>query len=135
MAEQSTGGGREAVGRMAKKALAPIVHSAVTAGTAYLTRKAMQTWQKKLLPKIEERGGGRAVARKTLATAAEKVGGPASEKISSVADKLGGEDSARQPAESTGSSGTLNAGREAERRRREKRRNERRRALEQSGST
>jgi hypothetical protein len=120
---------------MAKKALAPLVHTAVTAGTAYLTRKAMQIWQEKLLPKIEEKGGGRVVARETLETAADKVGGPASEKINALAEKLGGEDSPQQPAQATGSSGTSDAGREAERRRREKRRDERRRALEQSGSS
>src|SRR2546421_477949 len=55
----------------AKKALAPLAHAAVTAGTAYLTRKAMQLWREKLQPKVEQ-GGARAVAQETLKNVADK---------------------------------------------------------------
>ena len=57
----------------AKKALAPLAHAAVTAGTAYLTRKAMQLWREKLQPKVEQRGA-RAVAQETLKNVADKAG-------------------------------------------------------------
>jgi hypothetical protein len=139
MAEEQQASSGEArsslAGTMVKKALAPLLHTAVTAGTAYLTRKAMQIWQEKLLPKLDEKGGGRAVARETLENAADKVGAPASEKITALAEKLGGEGAEKGSTPSTGSSRSSDAGREAERRRREKRRDERRRALEQSGSS
>jgi|SRR5919108_3776151 hypothetical protein len=129
--DQKSATGKGLVGAMAKKALAPVVHSVVAAGTAYLTRKAIQLWHDKLQPKLEEKGGGGAVARETLETAADKVRGPAAEtaeKITALAEKVTGEGSAD-------SSRSSDQSREAERRRREKRRNERRRALEQSGSS
>ena len=119
---------------VARKALTPLVHAAVTAGTAYLTRKAMQIWQERLRPAVEKRGGGRAAVRETLETAADKVGGPASEKITALADKVGGEHSGEQGSSSTGT-GKSDSSREADRRRREQRRKQRRRALEQSGSS
>jgi len=132
MAEERKSG---LAGTMARKALAPLVHTAVTAGAAYLTRKGMQIWQERLLPKMQEKGGSRAVARETLESAADKVGGPASEKITALAEKLGGEDTGGGSTPASESSRSSDAGREAERRRREKRRDERRRALEQSGSS
>src|ERR1051325_5319430 len=47
---------------LSKRAATPLAQAAVTAGTAYLTRKAMQIWQEKLQPKIEEKGGAGAIA-------------------------------------------------------------------------
>jgi hypothetical protein len=106
---------------MARRALAPIVTAAATAATGYLISKATEIWEQKLQPKVEEKGGGRTVARETLETAADKVGGPVSEQLGSLAEKLDDE-------------GT-DAGREQERRRREQRRKQRRKALEQTGSS
>ena len=108
-------------GTMARRALAPIVTAAATAATGYLLRMAAEIWEQKLQPKIEEKGGGRAVARETLETAADKVGGPVSEQLGSFTEKLDDE-------------GT-HAGREQERQRREQRRKQRRKALEQTGSS
>src|SRR3954447_26317931 len=92
----------------AKRALAPLAHAAVTAGTAYLTRRAMRLWQEKVQPKIEERGGGRSLAKETIQTVAEKTGA---------------------------TSATSSSSREADRRGREQRRKQRRGALEKSGSS
>jgi hypothetical protein len=115
MAEtQSRKGG--AVRTVAKKALEPLAHAAVTAGTAYLTRKAMQLWREKLQPQLEKKGGGRALAKETLQNVADKA--------SDVAGKAG---------EVTG--GQMSSSREAERRGREQRRKQRRRAVEKSGSS
>ena len=97
-----------------KKALAPVAHAAVTAGTAYLTRKALQAWKQQVQPKIEEKGGAGAVAKETLENVAEKTDGGA------VGPK---------PSEKSSS------GREAERRKRSQRRDQRRRALEKSSSS
>jgi len=108
-------------GTMAKRALAPIVTAAATAATGYLMRKAAEAWAQKLQPKIEEKGGGRTVARETLETAAEKAPAPVSEPLGSLAGKLDDEGGDQD--------------REQERRRREQRRKQRRKALEQTGSS
>jgi hypothetical protein len=109
-------------GTIARRALAPIVTAAATAATGYLMRKAAEVWEQKVQPKIEEKGGGRAVVQDTLETAADKVGGPASEQLGSVAE---------QPDDG----GAEDGDREQERRRREQRRKQRRKALEQTGSS
>jgi hypothetical protein len=109
-------------GTIARRALAPIVTAAATAATGYLLRVAAEIWEQKLHPKIEEKGGGRAVARDTLETAAEKVGGPVSEQLD-------------QEAEKPEDGGAEDDDREQERRRREQRRKQRRKALEQTGSS
>ena len=59
--------------KVAKSLFSPIAHAAITAGTAYLTRKAMRLWQEKLQPKIERRGV-RTVAKETVQDVAEKAG-------------------------------------------------------------
>jgi hypothetical protein len=107
--------------KIAKRTFAPLAHAAVTAGTAYLTRKGMKLWQEKIQPKIEERGGSRAVAKETLETVADKAG-PASGPVDSLAEKLGGEEK-------------TSSNRDQQRRQREQRRNQRRRALDKSGSS
>jgi hypothetical protein len=118
MAEQQSNGFTH---KIAKRALAPLAHAAVTAATAYLMKKAMRVWQDKIQPRIEERGGGRTVAKETLETVAEKAG-PASGPVGSLAEKVGGEEES-------------SSGREAERKQREQRRKQRRRSLEKSGSS
>ena len=116
---------------VAKKALAPVVASAATAGTAFALRKGTEIWQEKILPKLQEKGGGRAVAREALETISGKLGRPASESVSGLAAKVGGdgdkEDASAQP--------TSDAGREQERQKRAQRREQRRRAVDQAGSS
>ena len=128
---------------VAKKALAPLVASAATAATAYLIRKATEIWEEKLRPKVQERGGGRAVARETLERAAGKVG-PASEKLNALAEKLGDEKTGQKSGDDkTGqksspqpeSSSSSDESREQERKQREQRRQQRRKALDQAGSS
>ena len=116
------------VSRATKKALAPVAHAAVTAGTAYLTRKALQVWEERLQPKLAEKGGARTVAKETLETAAENAG-PVAEPVSSLAEKVSGESSGQESSQKSSSS------REAERRQRSQRRDQRRRALEKSSSS
>jgi hypothetical protein len=100
----------------AKRALAPLLASAVSAASAYLTRKASALAQEKLLPKLQEKGGGRAVAHDALTAVAEKAPEPVSGPIESLAEKVEGEET----------------GREAQRKGRQQRRTQRRRTLEQS---
>jgi hypothetical protein len=107
----------------AKNALAPLAHAAVTAGTAYLTRKAMQLWQEKVQPQLEKKGG-RTFAKETLSNVADKAGAVA-EPVASLADRMGVPTGEQKSSSS----------REAERRRRAQRRDQRRRALDKSGSS
>src|SRR5437773_2194260 len=79
--------------------------SLASALSGYLARKASVLAQEKLVPKLREKGGAKAVAQEAVSAVAEKVGGD--------------EESSR----------------DAERRNRERRRNQRRQALEQSGSS
>src|SRR5919197_5812296 len=58
-----------------KRTLAPLAATAATAGTAYLTRKATQVWHESMLPKVREKGGGKAFAKDALEQAARKVPG------------------------------------------------------------
>jgi hypothetical protein len=121
--QQSESRGRSdgLVRKMVKSAATPIVASVATAASAYLTRKAAELAREKLLPKIREKGGGRAAAKETLENVAGKVTGPAEETLSALAEKVrgGDEDKSREEA----------------RRGREQRRSERRRDLKQSGSS
>jgi hypothetical protein len=133
-----------------KRALAPIVATAATAATGYAIRKGTEVWEQRLRPKVEEKGGGRALARNTLGNAAATVGGAVqnagpvsekvssltSEKVSSLAEKVRPEQSGGADVPSPAREPSMNdAERKAERRRREQRRQERRRALEQAKSS
>jgi len=121
------------LGTIAKRALAPLVATATTALTGYVLRKATEIWEEKVRPMVQEKGGGRAVARETLESAAEKVRGPASEKISALAEKVGGDgEESSKPAPASSES---DVSREQERRQREQRRQQRRRAIERTGSS
>jgi hypothetical protein len=119
---------------VAKKALAPLVASAATAATAYLIRKATEIWEEKLRPKVQERGGGRVIARETLESAAGKMG-PASEKLNALAEKLGDEKTGQTSSPQAESSSSSDESREQERKQREQRRQKRRKALDQAGSS
>jgi hypothetical protein len=107
------------VATVARKALLSLATAAASAGSAYLVRKASQLWEEQLLPKLEEKGGGRAAARELLEATADK----APETLKGVAEKVASPSSA--PSEN----------RDEERRRREQRRRQRRRSLEQAGSS
>jgi hypothetical protein len=138
-AEQGSRGGLKR--KLARRALEPVVASAVTAASAYLSRKAVEIVREKLLPRLEEKGGAAAVAQETLETVTEKVTPvtekvketvtPAAEKVKEtvapVAEKV------TEKVTPDGTSG--DDGREQERQRREQRRKQRRRALEQSAGS
>jgi hypothetical protein len=127
-----------------KRALAPLAATAATAGTAYLTRKATQIWHETVVPKVRDKGGGRAFTKDALEQAARKLpGGRGSGLLRDLARRF---DERSAPSESAASqtprSGTQAAEsaaadprREQERRERQRRREQRQRALEQSRST
>ena len=139
--QQSSGGGFTRA--VTKKALAPIVATAATAATGYAIRKGTELWQEKVAPKLEERGGGMAVATETLEAVKEKLPLDAvkdkvpvdavKEKlpVDAVKDKLpgGGDENV-----SSGDSAD-DAKREQERHKREQRRTQRRKSLEQARSS
>ena len=102
---------------VARKAVAPVVASLVT----YLTKKALELWQEKLQPRLEEQGGVEALAQRTAETVKSKVPSPSSE----------GESQQQSERKASSSDGD----RSKERQKREQRRQQRRRALEQSGSS
>ena len=136
MSEESSTRGRRGgfANAIAKKALAPIVASTAAAATAYLMRKGAVVWQEKLLPKIDEKGGGRAVAKETLENAV-KIGGPASDRLRALAGKLSEHGPDDEPSTQAPPSAASDTKAEQERRKREQRRKERRRSLEQAGSS
>ena len=127
MAESKQQSGDGIVRRMVKSALTQILTSVVAAGSAYVTRKATELTREKLIPKIQEHGGGRAAAKdtvqaakETVETVAEKVAAPAEETVAALKEKVAGDtDDTREQAQ----------------RGREQRRRQRRRALEKSGSS
>jgi hypothetical protein len=136
----------------AKKALAPIAATAATAGTVYVTRKSTEIWQKRVLPKVREKGGGKALARETLEKTAERLGGRSAEALSELAKRLGDAPSDDRPRseakpaevaqESTAQESTAQESpvqpsdpRDQQRKKRQQRRQQRQRALEKSGST
>jgi hypothetical protein len=129
----------------AKKALAPIVASAATAGTVYVTRKSTELWLERVLPKVRERGGGKVVAKETLERAADRLGGRGAEALSQLAKRLGDVPSDDRPSAEpepqpapTVQESTVqepNGQREEARKKRQQHRQQRQRALEKSGST
>ena len=119
--QEQRGGGF--VWTVAKKALLSLVTTAAGAGSAYLVRKASQLWEEKLLPKVEEKGGGRAAARELLETTADKAPEKLKGVAKGVAETVASPSSAPKPDL------------DEARRRREQRRRQRRRSLEQAGSS
>jgi hypothetical protein len=128
---------------VARKAVVPLAASISTAGTAYVTRKGSQLWNEKVLPKVREKGGGRAVAGDVLDKVAGKLGGRGSEALSALAERVrtpsGEQSGTRRPAQAQPASSTegeqSDDRRAEERRERRQRRQQRQRALEQSGSS
>ena len=127
-----------------KKTLAPLVATAATAGTTYLTRKTTQIWQENVLPKIREKGGLKAFAQDALEQAASQVpGGRGSVVLRGFAKGLedeqpgakAGSRETEQPSGKSAEAQRPDTQREKEREERQRRRQQRQRALEQSGST
>jgi hypothetical protein len=126
-----------------KRALAPIAATAATAGTAYLTRKATQIWHESVLPKVREKGGGKAFAKDALEQAAGKLpGGGGSELLRGLAGRLEGERpapaaSSQQSEQSDGepAEAATDPRRDQQRRERQERREQRQRSLQKSRST
>jgi|SRR5215210_106791 len=140
----------------AKKALAPLAATAATAGTAYVMRKGNEVWQERVLPKVREKGGGKAVAREALEKGANRLGGRGAEALSGLARRLGEQSGQQQPAAAQQQPAAAqeqpaaaqqqpaaaeesppepDGQREEERKKRQQRRAQRQRTLEQSGST
>jgi hypothetical protein len=123
---------------MLRRAAVTIAATAATAGTAYLTKK----WEEKVLPRIREKGGGRAVAKEALDTVSEKlngvsekVGGHGSGALSAVSERLGTGEASSSSAPGAKSPEKSDEDREEDRRERRRRREQRQRALQRSGSS
>jgi hypothetical protein len=122
-------------GAVARKALVPLAASVATAGTAYLTRKSSELWREKVLPKLQEQGGGRAVAKEAVEKISERLGGRGSERLSALAKRLESDGGVAQPtAERQQEPDQSDDRREQERQERRRRREERQQTLQQSGS-
>ena len=152
-AEQSRGKGffRELSSAAAKKALTPLLATAATAGTTYLTRKSTEIWRENVLPKVREKGGGKAVAKEALEKVAGRLSGRYAQMVSEFAERLGngsggGEDRqkeavaddeprAEQASTEPASATESDDQREEERKQRQKRRQQRQRALQKSALT
>jgi hypothetical protein len=126
---------------VARKAVVPLAASISSAGTAYLTKKSSQLWNEKVLPKVREKGGGRAVAGDVVDKVAGKLGGRSSEALSALAERVrtpsAEQSGTRRPAQGRQASSTeaeqSDERRAEERRERRERRQQRQRTLEQSG--
>jgi hypothetical protein len=128
------------------KALTPLVATAATAGTTYLTRKTTEIWHEVVLPKVREKGGVKPLAKEALENLADRLSGRPAQLVSEVAEQLGeaagselpvdqvaaGEGGATEPDDSRRSE--PESDREEERKQRQQRRQQRQRALQKSAS-
>jgi hypothetical protein len=131
----------------AKRLLEPLAATAATAGTAYLMRKTTQVWSERVLPKVREKGGGKAFVKDALDQAASKVPGErGSDMLRGLAKHLEDESPARktssgaakQPAQAetrAAQEAATDPKRERQRRERQRRREQRQRELEKTRST
>ena len=123
----------------AKKALTPLLAAAATAGTTYLTRKTAEIWQEDVLPKVREKGGGKAAAKEALEKVADRLSGRPALLLSGLAERLGevapSEPRADQRSTEKVGATELEAQRDEERKQRQQRRQARQRALQKSAST
>jgi hypothetical protein len=130
---------RGLTGAVARKALVPLAASAATAGTAYLTKKWSELWREKLLPKVQEKGGGRAVAKEAVEKVSGKLGGRGSQQLSALAKRIepdGGHAQSRPTRqERQEEPEPSDERREQEREERRRRREQRQETLQQSGSS
>ena len=136
---------KELSGSAAKRLLEPLAATAATAGTAYLMRKTTKIWNESVLPKVREKGGGKAFVKEALEQAADKL--PAgSEFVRGLAKHLEDETPAREtsapaakqpaPAESRAAQDSAtDPKRERQRQERQRRRKQRQRELAKTRST
>ena len=131
-----------------KLLLEPLAVTAATAGTGYLMRKTTQIWNESVLPKVHDKGGGKAFVKDALDQAASKLpGGRGSDFVRGLAKHLEDKSPARQtsarateqPAQQAGSRAPEDAAtdpkRERQRQERQRRREQRQRELEKTRST
>jgi hypothetical protein len=122
-----------------KKALTPLLATAATAGVTYLTRKTTEIWQEDVLPKVREKGGGKAVAREALEKVADRLSGRPAQLLTDLAERLSegapSEPPADQGSTEKGEETESEAQREEERKQRQQRRQQRQKALQKSAST
>ena len=130
-----------------KRLLEPLAVTAATAGTGYLMRKTTKIWNESVLPKVHDKGGGKAFVKDALEQAASKLpGGRGSDWVRGLAKHL--EDGIPAQAKSTpatkapaqaGSRAAQDAAtdpkRERQRQERQRRREQRQRELEKTRST
>jgi hypothetical protein len=131
----------------AKRLLEPLATSAATAGTTYLMRKTTQIWNESLLPKVRDKGGGKAFVKDALEQAASKLpDGRGSDFVRGLAQHLEDKSPARktsarateQPAQAesrAAQAAATDPKRERQRRERQRRREQRQRQLEKTRST
>ena len=129
------------------KALTPLVATAATAGTTYLTRKTTEIWHEALMPKVREKGGVKPLAKEVLENLADRLSGRPAQLVTELAGQLGEGARSESPVDqgSTGKGGATKAegsrasepepDREEERKQRQQRRQQRQRALQKSAST
>src|SRR5438045_443711 len=80
-----------------KRLLEPLAVTAATAGTGYLMRKTTQIWNQSVLPKVREKGGGKAFVKDALEQAASKLpGGRGSDLVRGLANHLEDKSLARE---------------------------------------
>jgi hypothetical protein len=129
----------------AKKALTPLLATAATAGTTYLIRKSTEIWQGDVLPKVREKGGGKALAKEALEKISGRLSGRYAQMVDELAQRLGdgtelGSSVDQGPTEKSGATEAEDGGatadeRREERKQRQQRRQQRQRALQKSAST
>src|SRR5256885_10551656 len=133
VAEESGGRSffKELSSAAAKKALTPLLATASTAGATYLTRKTTEIWQEDVLPKVREKGGGKAVAREALEKVADRLSGRSAQLLTELAERLSegapSEPPADQGSTEKGEETESEAQREEERKQRQQRRQQRQR--------
>src|SRR5437763_14124694 len=95
-----------------KRLLEPLAVTAATAGTGYLVRKTTKIWNESVLPKVHDKGGGKAFVKDALEQAASKLpGGRGSDWVRGLAKHL--EDGIPAQAKSNpASQATAQAGRD-----------------------
>ena len=148
-ADEKAGKGffKDLSGSAAKRLLEPLAATAATAGTAYLMRKSTQIWNESVLPKVREKGGGKAYVKDALEQAASKLpGGRGSGFLHGLAKHFEDESPAPKTAARTSEQpspadsgaaqdAATDPKREKQRQQRQRRREQRQRELEKARST
>ena len=149
MADEPSNAAEEAGGRSflkeltsaaAIKALTPLLATAAAAGTNYLTRKTAEVWHDAVLPKVNEKGGVRPLAKEVLESFADRLSGRPAQLVTELAGRLdegvhgsSGSGVAGKPEDAPSSEPEPD--REEERKQRQQRRQQRQKALQKSATT